>query len=906
MKKQQKGISLIMLVITIIVIIILAGAVILNLANNNPISQASKSVFLSDVKNFQTELSLYETQQFADRMGTYDPKLLQADETSVTYNGIVDNTKTINDIITSLGKNIKYTGQFGILEGQLVYYGLDVIKQEWATEAGINVVTIGEISVTIFPPSEIVVNQGTDIEYRVKFISNAAITTIDLTGKIEIVDNDGVTISTQPNITIGTVSGTNLDAIRQVDIIIKTDILINGSYKLKIKARAAIDINNITNIVDTISLTGFDVMDIIPPENPDMSVDISTWTNGNVTVTIVYSQDSTVKQYSFDATNWFDYILPIVVTDNNTTVYARGKDSSGNESGVASLTVANIDKILPTVTASNGGSTSSSITVTAIASDVNGSGINAASYMYSKDNGVTWTTATNLTSYTFNTLTSGTYQCKVKVTDNAGNDAISSAVEITTQALASVTMSASPLTWTNGNVTVTVIYPLDVVTKQYSIDGVTWSSYTVPVVVTANNTTVYAKGLDVGGNQTAQASLTVTNIDKTLPTVTASNGGSTSSSVTVTAVASDINGSGINSASYQYSKDNGVTWTTAMSATNYTFTSLATGTYQCRVKVSDNVGNVAISSAVGITTQALAAVTMSASPLTWTNGNVTVTVTYPLNIVTKQYSLDAVTWNAYTLPVVVTANNTTVYAKGIDAGGNQTAQASLTVTNIDKEQPVITLNGSNPLSVIQNGTYTEPGATVTDNLDLAIQSKLIITGNTFSTSTLGTYNVLYNVTDAAGNVATQKTRVVNVIAPVTATFNYAGSVQNFNVTSSGRYRIECYGSSGGGGALGGYASGEINLTSGQVLYCYVGAIGFNGGLAGSYYAKSNSGGASDVRINGTGLGNRIIVAGGGGGTGNLGNSSGGPGGGTTGGTSTSLGSRKWWNSKCRRFRWPWC
>jgi type II secretory pathway pseudopilin PulG len=51
--RKNDGISLIVLVITIIVIIILAGAVILSLANNNPISQANKATFLSDVSNFK-------------------------------------------------------------------------------------------------------------------------------------------------------------------------------------------------------------------------------------------------------------------------------------------------------------------------------------------------------------------------------------------------------------------------------------------------------------------------------------------------------------------------------------------------------------------------------------------------------------------------------------------------------------------------------------------------------------------------------------------------------------------------------------------------------------------------------------------------------------------------------------
>ena len=50
--KNKRGISLIVLVITIIIIIILAGAVILNLADNNPIENASEAQILSDLDTY--------------------------------------------------------------------------------------------------------------------------------------------------------------------------------------------------------------------------------------------------------------------------------------------------------------------------------------------------------------------------------------------------------------------------------------------------------------------------------------------------------------------------------------------------------------------------------------------------------------------------------------------------------------------------------------------------------------------------------------------------------------------------------------------------------------------------------------------------------------------------------------
>jgi hypothetical protein len=132
------------------------------------------------------------------------------------------------------------------------------------------------------------------------------------------------------------------------------------------------------------------------------------------------------------------------------------------------------------------------------------------------------------------------------------------------------------------------------------------------------------------------------------------------------------------------------------------------------------------------------------------------------------------------------------------------------------------------------------------------------------------------------------------------TFNYSGSVQEFTAADDGVYTIEVWGAQGGlgtqkgsygSGGLGGHAKGDITLTKGQKLSIYVGgqggswgAAGWNGGGSADS-SNGGGGGASDVRFNGTALGNRIIVAGGGGGGGS--GATGGSGGGTNGGTGTS-------------------
>lgn len=79
----------------------------------------------------------------------------------------------------------------------------------------------------------------------------------------------------------------------------------------------------------------------------------------------------------------------------------------------------------------------------------------------------------------------------------------------------------------------------------------------------------------------------------------------------------------------------------------------------------------------------------------------------------------------------------------------------------DTVAPVITLTGEAEVNVLVNGTYTDAGATATDNVDGTIS--VVTTGNV-DTMTVGSYTLTYTATDYAGNVATL-TRTVTVVPP---------------------------------------------------------------------------------------------------------------------------------------------
>jgi trimeric autotransporter adhesin len=110
--------------------------------------------------------------------------------------------------------------------------------------------------------------------------------------------------------------------------------------------------------------------------------------------------------------------------------------------------------------------------------------------------------------------------------------------------------------------------------------------------------------------------------------------------------------------------------------------------------------------------------------------------------------------------------------------GATPVQASLTVTIIDDEAPVISLLGNDPVSVCLFDVYTDQGAVASDNCDGNLLT--VVTNGTVNTYVPGTYTLTYTFTDAAGNVAAPVTRTV-VVSPcgvaVTGNYRYFNTAQ---------------------------------------------------------------------------------------------------------------------------------
>src|SRR5690625_2342997 len=110
-----------------------------------------------------------------------------------------------------------------------------------------------------------------------------------------------------------------------------------------------------------------------------------------------------------------------------------------------------------------------------------------------------------------------------------------------------------------------------------------------------------------------------------------------------------------------------------------------------------------------------------------------------------------------------------VYTVSDEAGNEATATRVVNVVEADGNgegdedtvAPEITLNGDNPMELEVGETYDEPGATAEDDVDGDVSDAIEVSGDV-DTSTVGEYEVVYTVSDEAGNEATE-TRIVNIV-----------------------------------------------------------------------------------------------------------------------------------------------
>jgi len=153
------------------------------------------------------------------------------------------------------------------------------------------------------------------------------------------------------------------------------------------------------------------------------------------------------------------------------------------------------------------------------------------------------------------------------------------------------------------------------------------------------------------------------------------------------------------------------------------------------------------------------------------------------NIVTDTSAVNTAVAGSYTVTYDVS-----------DAAGNPATQVTRTVIVADTTPPVITLVGTNPVTVDAGTSYSDAGATASDTVDGDLTASIVSNTSAVNTAVAGSYTVTYDVFDAAGNAAAQVTRVVNVVpsAPTNVTLIVAPKQLQFAWDASAgadHYRI---------------------------------------------------------------------------------------------------------------------
>lgn len=135
-----------------------------------------------------------------------------------------------------------------------------------------------------------------------------------------------------------------------------------------------------------------------------------------------------------------------------------------------------------------------------------------------------------------------------------------------------------------------------------------------------------------------------------------------------------------------------------------------------------------------------------------------------------------------------------IYTATDDAGN--TASISKLITVVDSQSPVITLRGNISDTVYRWKAYVDPLYTINDNYADSVDVTVVTGGDFVSTTSLGSYFITHQATDASGNVSPTVARVIHVVEDVTTGILPNGLRESLDVypnPSSGQFTLKTSG-----------------------------------------------------------------------------------------------------------------
>jgi len=116
--------------------------------------------------------------------------------------------------------------------------------------------------------------------------------------------------------------------------------------------------------------------------------------------------------------------------------------------------------------------------------------------------------------------------------------------------------------------------------------------------------------------------------------------------------------------------------------------------------------------------------------------------------------------NSWGIIYPATAEGSIIYADTTLFTADMTSYtADIGVDSVDLTPPTITLIGLSTINLTVGDSYTDAGATATDDVDGDLTSS-ITTSGTVDTATAGTYTITYSVSDSSGNSASATRSVI--------------------------------------------------------------------------------------------------------------------------------------------------
>lgn len=461
--------------------------------------------------------------------------------------------------------------------------------------------------------------------------------------------------------------------------------------------------------------------------------------NGAATVTVACG--SAYTELGATATDLCDSTLTVVTTGTvntavpgNYTITYSATDDSGN-TGSTTRTVTVSDTTAPVITR-NGDAVVTHQCGTAY-TDAGGTATDVC------DSSITVTTNA---ATAVNTAVPGTYTVTLSGTDDSGNTG-------TTTRTVNVVDTTLPVITLTGAATI-VVECGSVYTDAGAVATDSCDSSVSVVATGAVNTavpgvyTITYNAADDSGNAAVAVVRTVTVSDSTAPVI------SVTGSASVTVECGDAYSDAGATATDSCDGDLSASVVTGGDVVDTT----TPGTYTVTYTVADGAGNAANASRSVV-------VIDTTNPVVVLNGDPAPTIecggSFTDEGATATDSCDAsvtVTVSGAVNTSVPGTYNVTYSAT--DASGN-TGNDIRVVTVVDTTLPVITINGSSPVTVNCGDSYTDAGATATDSCQGTVA---VVSSGTVNTGVEGTQTITYTATDNAGNTATA-VRIVNVVGP---------------------------------------------------------------------------------------------------------------------------------------------